>query len=263
MTAIPIRAVAFDMGGTLEDISYDDDGRRGAARGLLSLLIDRGLDPGLSAEGLLAVVLSGMKSYQEWRERSEIELPPERVWTEYIFGANGRPRKRPAEWGVTLAAAAEEISQYYENRFYERRLRPEAPRALAALHGRGLRLAVISNITSRNIVQQNLVRYGVAHYFDPVVTSAGFGQRKPNASIFLEAGRLMGLPPAACAYVGDTVSRDVIGARRAGYGLAIQIKSFLTDKADRGTEGVQPDAIIHDLTEVTSLVAQRPGSAPS
>ncbi len=260
MTAIPIRAVAFDMGGTLEDISYDDDGRREAARGLLSLLIDLGLDPGMSADGLLAAVLAGMRSYQEWRERSEIELPPDRVWTEYVFGANGRSPRRPPQWNAALVAAAEEVSQYYENRFYERRLRPEAPRALAALRGQGVRLAVISNITSRLIVQQNLVRYGVAHYFDPVVTSAGFGQRKPNPSIFLEASRLMGLPPAACAYVGDTVSRDVIGARRAGYGLAIQIRSFLTDKADRGTEGVQPDAIIHDLTEVTDLVTRRPGS---
>jgi len=62
------------------------------------------------------------------------------------------------------------------------------------------------------------------------------------------------LPPAACAYVGDTVSRDVIGARRAGYGLVIQIKSFLTDKADRGTVSVPPDAVIHDLRQIINLV---------
>jgi hypothetical protein len=37
----------------------------------------------------------------------------------------------------------------------------------------------------------------------------------------------------ACAYVGDMMSRDVIGAWGAGYGLVIQIKSLLTDKADR------------------------------
>jgi len=254
MIVTPIRAVAFDMGGTLEDIYYDDASRLEATRGLRALLIDRGLDPGLPLPDLQATVLSGMKSYQEWREKSEIELPPERVWAEYVFPNHCWPRERPQEWDLRMVAAAEEISQFYENHFHVRSLRPEAPEALAALHERGFRLAIISNIISRHIVRQNLVAHGVAHYFDPVVTSAGFGWRKPNASIFLEAARLMGLPPAACAYVGDTVSRDVIGARRAGYGLVIQIKSFLTDKADRGTVSVPPDAVIHDLRQIINLV---------
>ena len=68
----------------------------------------------------------------------------------------------------------------------------------------------------------------------------------------------MQLPPQACAYVGDTVSRDVIGARRAGYGLAIQIKSFLTDRSDSGTDRVPPDAVIQDLREVLDLVTSLP-----
>ena len=64
----------------------------------------------------------------------------------------------------------------------------------------------------------------------------------------------MNLSPAECAYVGDTISRDVSGARRSGYGLAIQIKSFLTDKADKETDIEAPDAVIHDLIEVVGLV---------
>ncbi len=94
----------------------------------------------------------------------------------------------------------------------------------------------------------------VHHYFDPIVTSASLSIRKPHPRIFLEAARLMDLPPAACAYVGDTVSRDVVGARRAGYGLAIQITSFLTGKSDRETDTEAPDALIRDLREVVDLV---------
>jgi hypothetical protein len=48
MTGTPIQAVLFDMGGTLEDLYYDDEIRRKATRGLHALLIERGLDPGLS-----------------------------------------------------------------------------------------------------------------------------------------------------------------------------------------------------------------------
>lgn len=248
-----IRAVAFDMGGTLEDIRYDDESRREAARGLHELLVERDLDPGLSAPELLVSVLTGMKAYQAWRERTERELPPERIWSRYVFA--GAAGKRPRGWLRRLAAVAEEIALFYEDHFFTRSLRPEAPAALAALRERGLRLAVISNITSRGIVPQKLAAYGVARSFETVITSVDFGRRKPHPGIFREVARRMALPPAACAYVGDTVSRDVIGARRAGYGRAIQIVSFLTGTADRGTEGVQPDAIIRNLGEVVGLVS--------
>ena len=152
-------------------------------------------------------------------------------------------------------AAAEDIAFFYECHHHERSLRPEAPATLEALHKQGFRLAIISNVNSRGLVPRKLAEYGIAHFFDPVVTSSSLGWRKPNERIFDEAARLMKLPPDACAYVGDTVSRDVIGARRAGYGLAIQIGSFLTDRSDRGTGHVPPDAVIHDLREVVDLVA--------
>lgn len=242
-----IRAVVFDLGGTLEDVHYNDEIRLEATRGLQRLLSERGLDPGLASSELQAVVLQGMEAYKDWRERTEIELPPERVWIDYIFPDRGLPPDR-------LAAAAEDLAFYHENHFFTRVLRPEVPAVLAALRERGLRLSVISNIVSRRLVQHNLAAYGVAHYFDPIVTSASLSIRKPHPRIFLEAARLMDLPPAACAYVGDTVSRDVVGARRAGYGLAIQITSFLTGKSDRETDTEAPDALIRDLREVVDLV---------
>ncbi|MEJ2209884.1 MAG: HAD family hydrolase [Anaerolineae bacterium] len=133
-------------------------------------------------------------------------------------------------------------------------MRPEAPAVLQALQQRGVRLAIISNVMSRQLVPYKLAEYGIAHYFDAVVTSSSLGWRKPNKRIFEEAIRLMDLPPGICAYVGDTVSRDVIGARRAGFGLAIQIRSFLTERSDRGAAPVPPDAVIHDLMEVVDLV---------
>jgi len=247
MAINPIRAVLFDMGGTLEDLYYDDVIRQEATRDLQELLVGLQLDPGLSLPDLQTTVLSGIKAYQAWREMNEIELPPERVWTEYVFPNHGLSPAR-------LKAAAEDVTFFYETHYQVRSLRPEAPAVLDALHKQGFRLAIISNVISRRLVHCKLVEYGIAHYFDPVVTSSNFGRRKPNVRIFEEAARLMHLPPAACAYVGDTISRDVMGARRAGYGLAIQIKSFLTDTADHATEGVPPDAVIQDLTQVVNLV---------
>jgi len=247
MVVNPIRAVVWDMGGTLEDLYYDEAIQQEATRGLRELLVERGLDPGLDLDGLQIAVLAGMKAYQAWREESEVELPPERVWQEYLFPDQGLPRER-------LAAAAEDLTCFYETHYQVRRLRPEAPAAIEELHRKGFRLAIISNIISRRLVPDKLDEYGIARYFYPVVTSSNYGWRKPNARIFQEATRLMGLPPAACAYVGDTVSRDVIGARRAGYGLAIQIESFLTAQIDHGTDDVRPDMVVHNLMEIVELI---------
>jgi putative hydrolase of the HAD superfamily len=254
MALTPVQAVVFDMGGTLEELYYDDASRLEATRGLKELLCRLGLDPGLSVPELKATVLKGMGAYQAWREETEIELPPERVWTEYVLPNHGVHRER-------LAAAAEELAFFHDTHFHVRSLRPEAPSMVEELNRKGFRLAIISNIVSRRMVPCKLAEYGLAGYFDPVLTSSEFGQRKPNAQIFLEAARLMQLPPAGCAYVGDTISRDVIGARRAGYGLAIQIRSFLTDKVDHGAgidpEGSRtmvPDAVIYDLMQVIPIV---------
>lgn len=250
-----IRAVIFDLGGTLEDTSYNDALRAEAAHGLRRLMIARGLDPRLSAEEVSAHVAAGMDAYTRWREQTEIELPPEQVWAEYVFPDRGLPKEE-------LAAAAEELIFFYETHFFRRSVRPEATAALQALAESGYRLAVISNIISRSLVPIKLAEYGIAHFFDPILTSSNFGWRKPNERIFLECARQLDLPPAACAYVGDTISRDVSGARRAGYGLAIQIKSFLTDKADRPTDVEPPDAVIHHLTEVVDLVTRPPLPTP-
>jgi putative hydrolase of the HAD superfamily len=249
MAINPIRAVLFDMGGTLENLTSNESIRREATQGLRELLCELGVDPGLSVPDLQSTVLSGIATYQAWRDKRKIELPPERVWAEYVFADHGLCKKR-------LATTADDIAMFYETHYYARSLRPEAPATLEALHERGYRLAIISNVMSRKLVPCKLDEYGIAHYFDPVVTSSCLGWRKPSERIFGEATRLMQLAPEACAYVGDTVSRDVIGARRAGYGLAIQIRSFLTAKADLEVDAVQPDAVIADLRQVVAFLTR-------
>lgn len=245
--ATPIRAVIFDMGGTLEQVYYDDDYRLKATTAFQALLIQRAIDPGLSVPELYAVLKAGIRRYQNWREMTELELPPERLWSEYVFADLDLPRDR-------LAACGEELALYWDTHFSKRGLRPEAPAMLGALHARGFQLGVISNIMSREAVPLSLADYGIGQYFGAVLASAVFGWRKPNPRIFLEAARLLNVLPAQCAYVGDTVSRDVIGTRRAGYGLAIQIKSFLTKQSDLDSHDEIPDAIVENLMQVVDLV---------
>jgi putative hydrolase of the HAD superfamily len=242
-----IRAVVFDMGGTLEDLYYDDNIRLRATPGIQAILACHGLDARLDVARLYDTINTGLKAYQDWRETSEVELPSARVWSEYVFRDRGLPADK-------LCEISEKLAFFYDTNFYVRTLRPEVPAMLARLKSAGFRLGVISNVVSLGQVPRNLTAYGLDHFFEVVVTSSSFGYRKPSPRIFWEATRQMNLPPAACAYVGDTISRDVVGARRAGYGLSIQIKSFLTSRSDRESDVETPDAIVASLDEVEDVV---------
>src|SRR5262249_39893988 len=57
---------------------------------------------------------------------------------------------------------------------------------------------------------------GLAPFLEFVVDSAEVGLEKPDPRIFHAATGRLGLPPEACAYVGDIYEIDVLGAERAG-----------------------------------------------
>ncbi len=89
-----------------------------------------------------------------------------------------------------------------------------APETLGALLGRGYRVAVISNADGR--VRGLLEKAGLAPLLEFVLDSAEIGVEKPDPRIFHAATARMGLPPSACAYVGDIYEIDVVGAAGAG-----------------------------------------------
>ena len=175
MSSEQIRAVIFDMGGTLEDLYYDDDIRLRATPGIQAILACHGLDARLEVARLYDTITAGLKAYQNWRETSEVELPSARVWSEFVFRDRGLPAGK-------LAEISEKLAFFYDTNFYVRTMRPEVPAMLARLKSAGFRLGVISNVVSLGQVPHNLRAYGLDHYFEVVVTSSGFGYRKPKSA---------------------------------------------------------------------------------
>jgi putative hydrolase of the HAD superfamily len=104
-------------------------------------------------------------------------------------------------------------------------------------------------------VGEILHEYGIHHYFDSVYLSVISGMRKPNVELFLAAAGDLGCAPSECVYVGDTVSRDVRGARLSGYLGSIRINSELSSGADAGfgVEGEEADYLIQSLLEIPGI----------
>ena len=73
MLRTPIRAIATDMGGTIEDVYRDEAIRMQAARRQQELSGRLDLGPGLELSALQATVLTGIRANTAWRGTSEIK----------------------------------------------------------------------------------------------------------------------------------------------------------------------------------------------
>jgi HAD superfamily hydrolase (TIGR01549 family) len=245
-----VQAVFFDMGGTLETYGWTPELRIQETVGIRQRLEDAGIVLGLNDEQLYEIIFRGFKNYNAWRLISLDELPPARVWSEYILNGCSFDGER-------LAAIAEDLMFFMETHYYQRSMRPEVPGVLEAIRELGLKIGLISNVTSRGQVPVNLREYGIYDYFNPIVLSSEYGRRKPDPAIFHYAARLANVPTSKCVYIGDRLARDILGARRAGFRFTVQIlHDYDHGESDKGAT---PDAVILHMTDLVDLVRSEMG----
>ncbi len=240
-----LQTMFFDVGGTLETFSCTREYRIKNTAVLRQYMTENGIDLPYTDEELYEMISGGISAYRKWSIASMIELSTDEIWSGYVF-------KDVSLDHETLHRISEQLSCLYELNYYVREMRPEVPAVLAEIKKMGLRMGCISNTQSVTQVPATLKKYGISDYFDPVVLSSKYGRRKPDPSIFYHAARLANSPTGACAYVGDKINRDVLGAKKAGFKLAIQIRH----KFDDGEidEGAEPDAVVENLFDMLPLL---------
>ena len=235
-----IRAVLFDLGGTLH-VNDSPPGRDvWFARRVIGRLEDYGIRLDITPEALAAQLSVNAEEYKQHSEQDlrEQNLTPEQ-----------------------LSPMSEELSFLYDYERVRVMRRPHLVQTMERLQEMGIRMGVISNIISRSVVPHFLAEYGIDGFMDCVITSCGTGIRKPDPEIFRIAERKMGLAPEELAYVGDTISRDVRGTRAAGWRLMIQIRNPGVAHRDKGLENGpwKPDYLIDDLAEIPDIIARENG----
>ncbi len=240
-----LQTMFFDVGGTLETYRFTRELRIANTGIFRDLLAEHGIELPLTDEELCEMITSGIKTYRHWSIDSMIELSTEEIWADYVFKNYSIDR-------TTIKAISEQLSNLYEMKFYNREMRPEVPEVLAEIRKMGLNIGLISNTQSVTQVPQTLINYGISKYFDPVVLSSVYGRRKPDPSIFYWAARQANTPTSACAYIGDKINRDVLGAKRAGFKLALQVRHEFDD--GEIDEGATPDFVMGSLTEMIPLL---------
>ena len=247
-----IKTLLFDLGGTLHTVRRTRETRLRFCAHLLEMLRQHGIPVSVGPEELDALLAVNGEEYKRYGEQHLVELPQSVIWSRYYLKELNIDAQR-------LAPFAEELSFFYDQERMENVPRPHLQETMAALHGMGIRLGVVSNIISTTLVPYALKAYGIDQYMECVVMSSQTGIRKPDPRIFEIAMKEMHTTAAETGYVGDTISRDVLGARNAGLALSVRIDNPAIahrDAAFRGPDAPQADYVIHELDELVPILSR-------
>ena len=224
--------VSLDFGGTL---AYEVSDDRLVYREILSELGYR-----VGAED----IGRALRDARSWWRAEKRRLG--RIWdarayrefVEHVLESLGLPNSRALALKVARILPLRTRFRVYDD------VRP----ALKELRGMGLRLIVVSNVSSLENLTVYLTQVGLGSSFDLLIASGTVGFEKPHPEIFRIASRELDVPPSRIIHVGDDYEADCLGARAAG------LTGVLLDK--RGVYEERECLRISKLTDLPDLIAQ-------
>ena len=238
-----IEAIFLDTGNTMRIIERDD-ALQYRARVKLAELIGAQESPNALYERLR----ERYDNFKKWVKETLTQPSIEEIWERWMLP------DFPAERIVPMA---EELTRLWHAQSGHRIARPDVKPTVIELHKRGYRLGIIANAISPTEIPEWLETYKLKQYFEAIVLSSTFGFRKPDPSIYLEAARLAGVEPARCAYVGDNPTRDIPGARQAGFRTVLILLEQATLKKDPPKDRYKPDGLISEFSALLNFFPPR------
>jgi putative hydrolase of the HAD superfamily len=241
---VDLRAIIFDINGTLIDIETDE-GRDDMYRALARFLTFQGIEVG-------------------WRElrdlyfdtvRRQLDGSPEphpdgdvpAAWAEIIERkASAQTRALPAEKFRQLPLFLAEMQRALSR--VRLQLFPDVRPVLDRLRPR-YRLAIVSDHQTAYGVPE-LRTVGVAEYFDPIVISSEHGFRKPDPRLFRQALDGVGAAAHEAIYVGNDLYHDVGGAHQAGLKCVL----FSSGPRKHHPYSTPADYVIHDFGQLPEAI---------
>lgn len=139
-----------------------------------------------------------------------------------------------------VAEEAFEVFMVYRNQV---ELFDDVLPVLKRLQGRYL----LCSLTNGNA---DIMRVGLSDIFDHALTAADVGSAKPEPAMFMEACRLTGTTPEQMLHIGDEAETDIVGASTVGFRTI-----WINRKNETWKHECQPHAQIESLVELESVLA--------
>lgn len=244
-------ALLLDFGGVIADAPEDADWQSTLVATVTEVLSSSGVPPVPAPDILAPLIAEVPAEVPFWRSPAPVQRDHAAYWGE-IVAAGWPPAARAA-----VVRHAETLSRRLMEIRYATgwRLRPGMADLLNDAHGRRLPMAVVSNTLCGAVHREFLRREGVADSFVVQLYSDEEGIRKPNPALAERAVAAVGVPASRCWFVGDTLTRDVLVARRAELGAAVLMRSLRVE-APPHPDGVVPDAVVADPIELHALLTR-------
>lgn len=220
-----IRAVIFDLDNTLIDFMRMKDE---AVRAAADAMVDAGLDMSR------VEIVEGIE--EVYREKG---IEYQKVFDDFLERKTG---------GINWKILASGVLAYRRSREAHLVLYPHAHETLVKLAKKGIRLAVVTDAPRRE-AWLRLVKLGLHHLFDVVVTFEDTGKLKPDSAPFMRALDLLEVEAGETLMVGDWVERDMVGAGKLGIRTAFARYGDIFSSRESGA-----DYEIDDIAELINIV---------
>src|SRR5262249_15101653 len=213
-----MRAVAFDVNGTLVKILADDDEER-IFRAAAHFLTYQGI--GLHRHELREIYFQIMKEQLRASPEKYPGFDAAGIWRSIIDDhGTDFTRALPAAKLQQLPVFLAEMSRGISRRRLG--LYPHVREVLDVLRER-YPLAIVPDAQSM-YARGELHKVGLLGYFDPIIVSGDHGYRKPDRRLFQFALDSMGVAAGDALYLGKDMYRDIY--RAPGTGLANLVVDF-------------------------------------
>jgi len=118
-----------------------------------------------------------------------------------------------------------------------------------------IKIAILSNARHHNSIINMLKKHHLFEYFNTIVTSAGFGKRKPNIEIFHNTLDKLGLShcPESCLMIGDEAA-DMIGGKKAKLNTFLIKRSFKFPFEQDILPKYKPDFRINNISDLLNYI---------
>ncbi|SFN27398.1 putative hydrolase of the HAD superfamily [Pseudonocardia ammonioxydans] len=242
-----VRAVLFDVNGTLVDI-HTDEHRDRIYRVISHVLAYSGID--LPRRRLRTVYFDTLDELRDRVPEAYPEFDAVAVWRTIIERhTSACARTLPAERHEQLPRFLTELHRSLARRRLRRQ--PHVRTVLGELRTRH-RLGIVTD-GQVPYARPELAELGLLDYFDSVVVSGEHGFRKPDRRLFSTALDALRVAPEHAVYIGNDHFRDIHGARRAGLRTVLY-----TPDDDAVTVGCAcvcaPDHVITDHRQLAGLL---------
>jgi putative hydrolase of the HAD superfamily len=238
-----IEAIFLDHGNTLRFVVIDEAFASQARHELMDLVGAKE-----SHDEFYARLECNWKTYRKWSIDAMVEASEKDLWTVHLL---------PDYPHDKIAPLAGRLTRLWRNRDGRRIPPPETRSTIEELDRRGYILGILANTITETEIPDWLAAEGIAHYFKAVVLSSILGIKKPDPEIYWEAARRVGVDPSRCVYVGDNPKRDVVGTRKAGFGMVILLLSPEKLANEPPTGECMPDHIITKLDQLLDIFPPR------